>query len=145
MTNERKEEIRIQLTALLEDEAFLTAVLSAGESEKISKVMQENGIKVTPEEIDEFMDSGISQLAEMKESGSDELSIEDLESVAGGGKLRGALRYALVIGGAVAVGAGLGVLVGAGALALGTAYAVGVGYAVIGGAWTLSGRAKKGW
>ena len=145
MTNERKEEIRIQLTALLEDEAFLTAVLSAGESEKISKLMQESGIKVTPEEIDEFVDSGISQLAEMKESCSDELSIEDLESVAGGGKLRFALRYALVIGGAVAVGAGLGLFVGAGALAVGTAHALGAGYALIGSVWTLKGRDKKGW
>lgn len=141
MTNARKEEIRGQLNLYMEDEAFLTAVLSAGEPEKIAAAMQEKGIGVDAAEIAELMQEGLQQMETLGEEG--ELSEEQLNEVSGGGKLRAAVTYAGVLVGGVVIGAGLGVFAGVGVITVGTAYAIGAGYALIGGAATISASKSK--
>lgn len=143
MTTERKEQIRLSLVPLLEDEAFLKALLTAEEPEKMSEVLGAYGVSVTSDEVDELMQEGIDGMLEMQEKVSDELNEEQLENVAGGGILKGIVVGLLAVGGAVAIGAGLGVLAGAGVIAVGTCYSIGVGYSVVSGAGVISALKSK--
>ncbi len=145
MTSERREELRIMITALLEDEEFLKSIFSAKDNEERASILNAKGINITIEETAELLDEGCSQLEQYDESGDRELTVDELEGVAGGGKLRAAVTYGVFIVGGVVVGGTLGLFVGAGALALGTAYAIAVGYSLIAGVATINSRKKKGW
>ncbi len=75
-----------------------------------------------------------------------ELSLEDLEMVAGGGKWRGRVRFAAALLGGAVVGFGCGVLT-AGTCGLGASAAavIAVGDTTVATAWVVDGYAKKGW
>lgn len=140
MTNTRKEEIRDQINLYMEDEAFVTAVLSAGEPEKMTDVLRNKGIQVETGEVAELMQEGCEQLEAMSEEG--ELTEEQLLEVSGGGA-RGVLTCIGFCVGGVAVGAGLGLFAAAGVITMGSAYAIGVGYAAFGGLVSASADKKK--
>ena len=145
MTQDRKDQLKNALMPYMEDEAFMTALMCSSDTTKMCELLSSKGIDVSAEDMDELIQDGYTQLSAYGDQVGDELSEDQLEEVAGGGKLRGAVRYGLVIVGAVAVGAALGGLVGIGALAVSTAYLIGLGYSLVGGVWTLKGRKKKGW
>lgn len=117
----------------LEDESFIREMVAAKTMEQVKVVLQKNGYTLSDEEIALLMQSGRKNLdATLAE---DELTEEMLEDVAGGGKVRGTLRFIA----SLAIGAAGGAVIGL----TGGAAAPG-GYLLAGvlTAWTLAGYAK---
>lgn len=70
-----RDDMMEKLSSLWEDEAFVKALAAAGTDEDALRVLRENGVELTEEELRELQSA--------RET-SDELSEEDLEDVAGG-------------------------------------------------------------
>ncbi len=142
MNELRKEKLAADIEALQENELFVQAVLTAGSVENIVRVLEGYGIESTAEEIHELAREGAAVLSPSE----DELSLEDLEAVSGGGKWRGRVRFATALLGAAALGFGCGVVsVATGGLGAPATAAIAVGYGTIASAWVVDGYAKKGW
>ncbi len=142
MNELRKEKLAADIEALQENDAFVQAVLTAGSVENIVRVLDGYGIESTAEEISELAREGAAVLSPSE----DELSLEDLEMVAGGGKWRGRLCFAAALLGGAIIGAACGAAItySCGALAIpGTKVAV--GYAAIASPIVVSAYAAKGW
>ena len=142
MNELRKEKLAADIEALQENELFVQTVLTAGSIENIVRVLEGYGIESTAEEIRELAREGAAVLSPSE----DELSLEDLEMVAGGGKWRGRLRFATALLGGAVVGFGCGVLT-AGTCGLGSSAGavIAVGYTTVATVWVVDGYAKKGW
>ena len=142
MNELRKEKLAADIEALQENEAFVQAVLTAGSIENIVRVLEGYGIESTAEEIAELAREGAAVLSPSE----DELSLEDLEAVSGGGKWRGRLRFGIALIGCAVLGAACGAVAGAtGGLAAPVAGVVAVGTGLAASAWVVDGYAKKGW
>ena len=142
MNELRKEKLAADIEALQENETFAQAVLTAGSIENIVRVLEGYGIESTAEEIRELAREGAAVLSPSE----DELSLEDLEMVAGGGKWRGRLRFATALVGGAALGFGLGaVSVVTGGLGAPAAAAIATAYGTASAVWVVDGYAKKGW
>ncbi len=142
MNELRKEKLSENIEALQENEAFVQAVLTAGSIENIVRVLECYGIGSTAEEIAELAREGAAVLSPSE----DELSLEDLEMVAGGGKWRGRVRFAAALLGGAALGFGLGVVsVATVGLSAPAAAAIAGVYGTAAAVWVVDGYAKKGW
>ncbi len=142
MNELRKEKLAADIEALRENEAFVQAVLTAGSIENIVRVLEGYGIESTAEEIAELAREGAAVLSPSE----DELSLEDLEAVSGGGKWRGRVRFAAALLGGAALGLGLGVVsVATGGLSAPAAAAIATTYGTASAAWVVAGYAKEGW
>ena len=120
----------------LADEAFVREMVAAKNTEEAQAVLRKNGFTLSDEDLTALAEVGKEPLDEMLKNG--ELSEDELDSVAGGGKLRGTLRLVASLVAAAACGAIVGATGGA---ATPGAYIV----AGVLGTWTLAGYAKKGW
>ncbi len=142
MNELRKEKLSADIEALQENEAFVQAVLNAGSIENIVRVLESYGIKSTAEEISELAREGAAVLS----LSEDELSLEDLEMVAGGGKWRYRARFAAALLGGAVLGFGLGAAAtySGGALAV-PAYNAAIAYTGVATAWVVAGYTKEGW
>ena len=117
----------------LEDESFIREMVAAKTMEQVKVVLQKNGYRLPDEEIALLMQSGKKNLdATLAE---DELTEEMLEDVAGGGKVRGTLRFIASLAAGAVGGFFIGVTGGAAAPG---------GYLLAGAltAWTVAGYAK---
>ncbi len=123
--------------ALSTNEEFLKAFVTATDAATAQKVLMDNGFELSLQEIEEMFQTGVKEINKYQESASEELSQEQLEEVAGGGKLRGLLRGIVSSAAAFGYGALCAVFPPASAAA---PYVVG-GLA----AYTVAGAMKKGW
>lgn len=127
------------------DDQFLKDFIVAKNSEEIQAVLAKNGIEATIDEINDFIQEGQQIVTEVLST--DELSEDELETVAGGGKWRGRIRQAITYVGVAGIGVGMvaacSVFPGAASawITLGKAGMIAVGAA--GTAWTIKGYAKK--
>ena len=142
MNELRIEKLSADIEALMGNETFVQAVLNAGSIENIVRVLESYGIASTEKEVSELAKEGAAVLAPSE----DELSLEDLEAVAGGGKWRGRLCLA----GALLVGAALRGICGAAiaasdGLATPVVGKIAVGYTAFATATVVSAYAAKGW
>ena len=142
MNELRKEKLAADIEALQENELFVQAVLTAGSIENIVRVLEGYGIESTAEEIAELAREGAAVLSPSE----DELSLEDLEAVAGGGKWRGRLCFAAALLGGAVLGAACGAAItySGGALAI-PGWKVAVGYAAVASPIVAAAYAAKGW
>ncbi len=142
MNELRKEKLSADIEALQGNEAFVQAVLTAGSIENIVRVLENYGIESTAEEISELAREGAAVLSPSE----DELSLEDLEMVAGGGKWRGRLCFAAALVGGAVLGfaCGAAITYSGGTLAI-PGLKVAAGYAAITAPIVASAYAAKGW
>ena len=117
----------------MEDEVFLREMVGARTTEDARKVLEKYGFTLSREEMESLMVTGKEALEEAAREG--ELSEDELDTVAGGGKVRGTLRFvaSLAIGGAAGFAIGL------------TGGAAAPGAYIVAGAltvWTLDGYAR---
>ena len=125
----------------LADDQFLKDLITARTSQDTQQVLSKYGFAVSMEEVNAFIEKGKS-LLQNEAKVDTELSEDDLEAVAGGGKWRGRLRYAGALLGGAVLGAGYGALCGiCPAAAAATPYVVG-GYAALATYWVMDGYAK---
>lgn len=141
MLNEQ-EKVRFEELALTDDQ-FLKNLVSAQNAEETLQVLRENGFNLAIEEVKALIEQGTVSMKKATED--NELREEDLESVAGGGKWRGRVRFIGALARAAALGAGLGAL-----CAVCPAAAVALPYvAAYAGItsfdWVVKGYEKKGW
>lgn len=135
MENIRKEMLAQQIVAEVNNnEEFAKAFVSAEDAAAVQKVLKENGIEVTLEEVEEIFVDGANGILNNQ---ADELAEDQLDDVAGGGAIRGTLRLAV----SCAVGFGYGCLCGVCPAAYAGAKYVAGGLAI----WTAAGYKKKGW
>ena len=126
------------LAAVNEDEEFCKALVACEDAVSVQKVLSVRGIACTTEDVEEIFADGLQTIQKLHESGTaGELGENDLDSVAGGGAIRGTLR--LLASGAVAFG--YGCLCGVCPAASVASPYVGGGLTV----WTAAGYMKKGW
>lgn len=118
------------------DQEFCRAFVSSADASSLQKVLSDHGYEITTEEIEALYGEGVNGIMNYEASG-EELSEDQLEDVAGGGFLRGTLRFAA----SCAVGFGYGCLCGVCPAAYAYAPHVATGLAV----WTAAGYVKKGW
>ena len=124
--------------AVNENNEFSKAFLAAEDAASLQKVLQDNGMDVTAEELEAMYSDGVKDILKVKEaSEAEELSEDQLDDVAGGGFVSGTARLAVSGAAGFAYGCACGVAPG---LAAGAPYVAG-GLA----AWTASGYMKKGW
>lgn len=128
--------LREKIAEIITEEEFCAALLMCDDVTKVQALLRENDIEATVEEIEALRADGEAEIETVKNTAKDELSENDLEDVAGGGKFwRGV--------GAVAVGAvggfGLGVVCGVCPAFTPTAYSIATGYAVVAGCWVAAG------
>lgn len=136
MTN--KEILAKQISdALNTNEEFCKALLSAEDATSAQKVLNENGIDVTIEDVEAIFNDGMDELKKFKDNADRELSDQQLDDIAGGGVVRGVLR---TTGSAVAA-FGMGMACGANPAFCPAAYSASTGLA----AWSAAGFMKKGW
>ena len=134
MENNRKEMLAQQINAQINNEEFAKAFVSAADAASVQKVLQEYGIHITLEEVNDIFVDGATSILNNQ---ADELAEDQLDEVAGGGALRGTLRLAV----SCAVGFGYGCLCGVCPAACAGANYVAGGLAI----WTAAGYKKKGW
>ena len=135
---EKKELAKQIFDAVNENEDFCKALLSVEDAASAQKVLKENGFNVTQDDVEAIFKDGLDEILKFKESGAaDELSVEQLDNIAGGGVVRGVLRTAVSAAGAFGFGMLCGVCPAACAA---TPYVAG-GLA----AWSTAGYLKKGW
>ena len=137
MTNEIRKMIEEKA---LTDDRFLTNLITAKDIEETQKVLAENGFEFSVEEIRGFCEEGKTLVMEANDEG--ELSEDALEAVAGGGKWRGRLRYALGLLGGAALGAGFGAFCAFCPAAAAAVPYVAVGYAGLVTLWVMDGYDK---
>ncbi len=139
MTTTQKENLYKQIAEELKNnEEFLKAFAAAENENAMLKLLTEKGYEVSLDDVREMYEEGEKEILKHKEdANNDELSEQSLESVAGGGWLRGLLRTAV----SVAVGFGYGCICGVvpGAYAGARYVAGGLAY------WSARGYNKKGW
>lgn len=101
-----KELLAQQIMSLVnEDEDFCKALVSAEDAPSVKEVLNEKGIDVSLEDVERLFENGRREVVRVMESTPDaELSIEDLESVAGGRSFHGLARG--IVSGAAAFGYG---------------------------------------
>ena len=135
MTNTRKNMLSEQIIDRANnDEEFLRALISAQNADEAGTVLEENGIVITAEEVEELFSAGVEEIRKFE---AGELSEEALSEVAGGGLGRYIVRGVV----SAAVGFGFGLVCGVcPAAAVATPYVVG-GLAL----WCAAGYVKKGW
>ena len=126
------------MAAVNKDEEFCKALVSCEDAVSVQKVLGAHGIACTTEDVEAIFSDGLQSILKLQESGTaGELGENDLDSVAGGGAIRGTLR--LLASGAVAFG--YGCLCGVCPAASVAAPYVGGGLTL----WTAAGYKKKGW
>lgn len=136
MENNNLETLKNQITEVVQNEEVCAAMLMCDSAEAVSELLAKNGIVATQEEISALKCEGDASVAKYKASGENELSEEQLEDVAGGGKFwRGVAAFA---GGAVA-GFGLGLVCGVCPAFTPVATKIAVGYSVVAGVWVSQG------
>ena len=135
---EKKELTQTLFDAVNGNEVFCKSLLAAEDAASAQKVLNENGFDVTKEDVEAIFVDGLNEILKFKESATvDELSVGQLDNVAGGGFLKGALRTVA----SAAAGFGFGVVCGVcPAASAATPWVVG-GLA----AWSTAGYLKKGW
>lgn len=127
------------------DDQFLQDFITAKSNEEIQAVLARNNIEATIEEIDYFIQQGQQIVAEALTA--DELSEDELETVAGGGMLRGKVIQAITYVGVAGIGVGMVALCAAfpGAapawIVLGKSAMVAAG--TVGTYFTIKGYSKK--
>ena len=132
MEKNRNEMLKQQIRALAEeDESFIRAFVAAEDAASLQAVLQEHGIDAESEELDELFAEGVRGFVD------GELTEDELEVAAGGGFVRGTLRFI----GSCAVGFGYGAFCAVCPAAYAAAPYVATGL----GIWTAAGYAKKGW
>ena len=135
MTQERKETLQAQITAVLDNEVFMEGLTKAASAEDVCRLLADYKIETTTEEINELTENGNKALKRMEENVADELEEEDLESVTGGSKF---WRGFAAVTGAVAAGAVMGLICGACPAATPFCYKIAVGYGVTAGLWVTA-------
>ena len=135
MNELRKEKLAADIEALQENELFVQAVLTAGSIENIVRVLESYGIESTAEEIRELAREGAAVLS----PSGDELGLEDLEAVSGGGKWRGRARLVLSAIGNIALTLAVVPIAPSS-----VSNKIITEYNLAAGAWTAAGYAKKG-
>lgn len=136
MEQAKKDMLAQKLTeAVNRNDAFCQAFVAAKDAASIQKVLHENGIEVSLNDVEEMFSNGVGEINKAYAEG--ELTEEQMDSVAGGGFIRGSLR--LVAGCAFAFG--YGCLCG-----VCPAATAGVPY-VVGGvtAYATAGYLRRGW
>ena len=139
MEKMRKEALQTMFTEAMESEEFCVKLLKCADAASVCKLLADNGIVATEEEIAQFKTEGDAVLANYSNRANDELSMEELENVAGGGKARKVLRGALSLTGGAILGFGLGCASAVCPAFAPAAHAIGVSYAVAATAWTSQG------
>lgn len=136
MDQNRMENLQVRIAEAMNDEKFCAAMLMCADAESVCRLLAENGIEATAEEITAFKLEGDANLQKVKDTADNELSAEELDSVAGGSKFwRGVGALA---GGAV-LGFGLGCVCGLAPAFTPAAYKIATGYAVVAGVWVSRG------
>ena len=135
----RNEMLREQIAALFDMDGFSEAFFQCGTAENVSKLLAKNGVEATVEELNELEQEGNQALLQMKESADGELSLEQLEDVAGGGRLRRIARGAVSVIGGAALGYGMGCVCAACPAFTPVAYKIAVGYSLVCGVWIMKG------
>lgn len=139
MENAKREMLAQKLMdAVNNNDDFCKAFVSAEDAPSVQKVLKENGFDVSLEDVEAIFLDGLNEIKKLKSTApADVLSEEQLDDVAGGGAIRGTLRF--IASGAAAFG--YGCLCG-----LCPAASVGTPYVAVGlAAWTTDGYLKKGW
>lgn len=133
MEQQKKEMLAQKLSdALQKNDTFCQAFVSAENAITIQKLLCDNGINVSLNDVEEMYSNGVKEI--LKKNGDGELSEEDLNEVAGGGWFRGTLRAVA----STAAGFGYGCVCG-----LIPAAAAGAPYVAVGLAtWTTAGYLK---
>lgn len=138
MENAKKEMLKQQIIdEMNSDREFCRAFVSTADAASLQKVLTAHGYEISTEEIEELYAEGVEGILNYSASGEEELSEGQLEDVAGGGVVRGTLRFAA----SCALGFGYGCLCGVCPAAYAGAPYVAGGLAV----WSASGYSKKGW
>ena len=147
-TDRKKEEIKMntnEKTALFQqivadldsNEDFFKAFIATEDETALQEILNEKGYEVSLDDVREMFEDGRNEILKYKENADDELSEQDLETVAGGGLGRYLVRGML----SCAVAFGFGCLCGVcPAAAVATPYVAG-GLAL----WCAAGAMKKGW
>lgn len=121
-----------------ENNDFCKAFVAAEDATSLQKVLNENGYAISVEDVEAMFADGLKEILKFKdEAETTELSMEQLDGVAGGGIIRGILR---TVASAVA-GFGYGCLCGVCPAAASATYYVAGGLT----AWSVAGYRKKGW
>ncbi len=136
MNGERKTQLQQEIAGALEREDFCNDLFTCEEPEKFHCVLAKYGISADISEIEELVLDGKNALNRMKTTGNDELSLEQLESIAGGSKF---WRGVASVAGGAALGFGLGMVCGACPAFTPAAYKIAVGYSVAAGVWVVAG------
>ena len=131
MTQERKEILKKQITELVQNEEIFAILLACENVEQVGEVLKKQNIDVTVEEISEMRAEGELAIKNAQEASGDELDLENLENVTGGGSFWRGLAAAT---GAAVLGFTLGVVA---APAAGT---IGLGYAAVSAVWVATGK-----
>ena len=122
------------------DENFFKALLSVEDAVSAQKLLRENGFDVSLEDVETMHADGQNEISKFKESGTvGELSEEQLDSIPGGGVVRGAIRTGAYFGACLVYGAVCGVCPPA---AAGAPYALTAG-ALWAAAGYVDGKKKK--
>ena len=132
MEETRKNALQAEITALFENEEFTEALISCDTIEAMHKVLTENGIAITIEEVTYFQTVGSQAL---KNASKNELTEADLEAVAGGGWLRKTARFLTV----ATIGAGIGFACGVCPLLTPHATGIAVTYSAAAALWVANG------
>ena len=136
MTKERKEALQAQITEMLDNEVFMEGLAKAASAEDVCQLLAANNIDATAEEVNELTNDGNEALKRMKENNADELSEEDLSSVAGGSIFwRGVAAVAVGVAG----GAAIGFICGVCPAATPVCYKIAIGYGFLAAGWINAG------
>ena len=131
MTEERKEILKKQISELVQNEEIFATLLACEDVEKVREILNTHNIDVTVEEISEMSAEGELAIKNAQEASGEELDLEKLENVTGGGSF---WRGVAAATGAAVLGFTLGVVA---APAAGT---IGLGYAAVSAIWVATGR-----
>lgn len=131
-------EVMVQdITKMLnENEEFCKAFVSAEDAASVQKALNDNGMDISLEEVEELYANGSNEIIKNNESGMfEELSEKQLDEIVGGAAGKGAFRTAVTFAASFGWGCAVGVCP---FLAAGTPY-------VVGGltAWTTAGYLSK--
>lgn len=120
------------MDAVEEGNDFAKAFLAAEDAQTLQKVLSENGFALTRAEVEEMFEEGRKHI--LNAGNEAELSEDQLDDVAGGGKIKGTLRFVA----SCAAGFGYGAFCGICPAAYAGAPYVAGGLAI----WTAAGYKK---
>ena len=104
----KKEMLAQEITAAVtENQEFYKAFISAQDAAALQKVLENHGFDFTVDEVNGLFCDGATEI--VKQTSVDELSVEDLDAVSGGGIFRGTARLIVSCGVAFGYGALCGV------------------------------------